>query len=158
VLMHFPGTPGELPRRWRYRDLMDHVCTFLRERADRARKLGVARSRIIIDPGIGFHKTDQHDLEVLRRLAEMKSLGYPIMLGSSNRGVLGWATGLPVGQRVEATAATVAYGAAQGAHIVRVHNVKEMARVVHTMAAIFSGRPSYVNDADPDWVLPQYRA
>lgn len=150
VLMHFPGEPGELPRRWRYRDLMDHICTFMRERAERAVQLGVARSRIIIDPGIGFHKTDQHDLEVLRRLSEMKSLGYPIMLGSSNRGFLGWATGLPVGQRVEATAATVAFGVAQGAHILRVHNVREMARVVHTMAAIMTGKPSHVPGTGPE--------
>ncbi|MCX6022386.1 MAG: dihydropteroate synthase [Chloroflexi bacterium] len=157
VLMHFPGEPGEKPRRFHYRDVMDHVCTFLRERADLARKAGVPRSHIIIDPGIGFHKTDAHDLEVLRRLSEMKSLGYPIMLGSSNRGVLGWATGLPLGERVEATAATVAFGIAQGAHILRVHNVKEMSRVVHTMAAIFTGRPSYVKHPHPDWVLPQYR-
>lgn len=142
VLMHFPGRPGEPPRRWRYHDLMDHICGFLRERADRARRAGVPRSKIIVDPGIGFHKTDAQDLEVLRRLSELRSLGYAIMLGTSNRGFLEYATGLGVGERVEATAATVAYGITQGAHIVRVHNVKEMARVVHMMAATLTGRPS----------------
>lgn len=142
VLMHFPGRPGELPRRWRYHDVVDHVCTFLRARADRALAAGVPRSRIIVDPGFGFHKTDAQDLEVLRRLPELRSLGYAIMLGTSNRGFLEYATGLGVGERVEATAATVAYGIAQGAHIVRVHNVKEMARVVHMMAATLTGKPS----------------
>ncbi|MBI4499498.1 MAG: dihydropteroate synthase [Chloroflexi bacterium] len=154
VLMHFPGRPGELPRRWRYHDLMAHMASFLWERADRARRAGVLRSRIIIDPGIGFHKTDAHDLEVLRRLPELKSLGYAIMLGTSNRGFLGWATGLPVGERVEATAATVAYGIAQGAHIVRVHNVKELARIVHMMAAVLTGRPSSAPNTDRAPALP----
>lgn len=142
VLMHFPGMPRETPREWRYRDLMGEVCAFLTERAEQAVAAGVPKEKIILDPGIGFHKTDAHDLEVMRRLPEMVSLGFPIMLGTSHRGFIGYATGLPLGQRLEATLATVAFGVAQGAHIIRVHNVKEAARVVHMMAAMMIGRPS----------------
>lgn len=140
VLMHFRGEPREKPRAFRYRSLMGEVCAFLKERADLAQSLGVPQGKIIVDPGIGFSKTDRHDLEVMRHLPELKSLGFPIMLGTSHRGFIGYALGLPVGERLEATAATVAYGVAQGANILRVHDVRYMRRVARMMDAMLSGR------------------
>lgn len=112
-----------------YRNLMDDLIDSLGESVDRALRAGVKWENIIVDPGIGFGKTWQHNLEVLARLAELKSLGRPILLGTSRKSTIGRVLDLPVQDRLEGTAATVALGIAHGADIVRVHDVKEMVRV-----------------------------
>ncbi|MBI4300499.1 MAG: dihydropteroate synthase [Chloroflexi bacterium] len=122
-----------------YADLVDDVKTSLRQSLERALAAGVSWEKLIIDPGIGFGKTAQHNLELLRRLAELRELGRPILLGTSRKSTVGAVLGLPVDQRVEGTAATVAIGIANGADIVRVHDVAAMARVCRMSDAIVRG-------------------
>lgn len=101
-----------------------------------ARKAGVPEEHIIIDPGIGFGKTWQQDIEIIRRLAELKVLGKPILLGTSRKSLIKMVLNLPASDRVEGTAATVAIGIANGADIIRVHDVPEMVRVCRMADAI----------------------
>jgi len=101
---------------------------------------GVDRANIIMDPGVGFGKTVEQNLEVVRRLPELRALGRPILLGTSRKSFIGHVLGLPVTERLEGTAATVAIGIANGADIVRVHDVKGMVRVVRMSDAVVRGR------------------
>jgi dihydropteroate synthase len=110
-------------------DLMEEIKRFLRESARLAVAAGVPRERVIIDPGIGFGKTAEHNWVVMRRLAELKELGLPILMGTSRKSFIGKLLDLPVGERVEGTAATVAASVLRGADIVRVHDVEAMTRV-----------------------------
>lgn len=122
-----------------YRDMMVEIAGFLRQSIEIARQAGIPREHIIIDPGIGFAKTYEQNLEVLRRLKELTVLGCPILLGTSRKSVIGNTLHLPVNERVEGTGATVALGIACGADIVRVHDVKEMVRVARMADAIVRG-------------------
>ena len=132
VLMHNQTTTE-------YLDLVPDVTDSLKRAAEQAMKAGVLSERIILDPGIGFGKTADQNLEVLRRLGELKALGYPLLVGTSRKSTIGLVLDLPVNERVEGTAATVALSIAGGADIVRVHDVKEMARVVRMSDAIVRG-------------------
>ncbi len=122
-----------------YDDVLQEVISSLKRSIDAARKAGVAEENIIIDPGIGFGKTWQQDIEIIRRLPELKMLGKPILIGTSRKSLIKMVLNLPASQRVEGTAATVAIGIAHGADIVRVHDVKEMARVCKMADAIVRG-------------------
>ncbi|MDI6831543.1 MAG: dihydropteroate synthase [Actinomycetota bacterium] len=135
-LMHMRGMPKDMQVDPRYDDVVGEIAAFLRERAQAAVEAGVDPSTILVDPGIGFGKTLEHNLEILRRLGEFRSLGYPILLGTSRKSFIGRILDLPEDQRVEGTAASVALGIAGGADIVRVHDVREMARVVRVTDAI----------------------
>ncbi len=119
-----------------YRNLMGEVIGSLRQSVKLTEDAGVRPEQIIIDPGIGFGKNTEQNLEVLRRLGELRSLGKPILLGTSRKSVIGNTLNLPVDQRLEGTAATTAWGIAHGAEIVRVHDVKEMSRVTRMLDAI----------------------
>ncbi|MBF7082761.1 dihydropteroate synthase [Desulfallas sp. Bu1-1] len=119
-----------------YRDLMGDMVQFFRESIDMAIRAGVARENIIIDPGIGFGKTVEQNLEALRRLRELDCLGLPVLLGTSRKSLIGKTLDLPPDQRVEGTGATVALGIANGVDIVRVHDVKEMVRVARMTDAV----------------------
>ena len=119
-----------------YEDLMTEVTSSLRQSLELALKLGVARENIILDPGIGFGKTWQQDLEILRRLEEVKGLGRPVLIGPSRKSFIGLVLNLSVNERVEGTAATVAIGIANGADIVRVHDVQQMVRVCRMSDAV----------------------
>jgi dihydropteroate synthase len=110
-------------------DLMTEIKRFLRESARLAMAAGVPRERVIIDPGIGFGKTADQNWVVMRRLDELKELGFPILVGTSRKSFIGKVLDLPVGERVEGTAATVAAAVLRGADIVRVHDVEAMTRV-----------------------------
>jgi dihydropteroate synthase len=123
-----------------YGDIVPAVLDSLKWGIDRATEAGVARENIIIDPGIGFGKTLEGNLEVLRRLGDLKQLNRPILLGTSRKSMIGLVLELPAGQRVEGTAATVAIGIANGADIVRVHDVMQMKRVVRMADAVVRGR------------------
>jgi dihydropteroate synthase len=103
---------------------------------DLALKAGVQESRILLDPGVGFGKTREHNLELINRLEDIRDLGYPVLLGPSRKSFIGFTLDLPPDQRVEGTAATVAIGIARGADIIRVHDVKQMARVAKMTDAI----------------------
>ena len=119
-----------------YQDVMTEVITSLRNSITAAQKSGVPNENIIIDPGIGFGKTWQQDIEIIRRLRELKVLGLPILVGTSRKSLIKMVLSLPADQRVEGTAATVAVSIANGADIVRVHDVKQMARVCKMTDAI----------------------
>jgi len=110
-------------------DLMAEIKRFLRESARLAVEAGVPREKVIIDPGIGFGKTADQNWVVMRRLEELKELGLPILIGTSRKSFIGKLLDLPVGERVEGTAATVAAAVLRGADIVRVHDVEAMTRV-----------------------------
>lgn len=120
-------------------DVVNEIIKVLRCLADAAVAAGVARENIILDPGMGFGKTAQHNLEILRRLDEFQALGRPLLIGMSRKSTIGLVLGLPREERVEGTAATVALSIAKGADIVRVHDVKEMVRVARMSDAIVRG-------------------
>ncbi|OPX84465.1 MAG: Dihydropteroate synthase [Pelotomaculum sp. PtaB.Bin104] len=122
-----------------YCDLIGDLTEYFQNSIQVALAAGVARKNIIIDPGIGFGKTADQNLEILRRLKELGCLGLPVLIGTSRKSTIGKVLGLPVDQRVEGTAATVAVGIAKGADIVRVHDVKEMVRVARMADAIVRG-------------------
>lgn len=119
-----------------YKELMGDIINSLREGIDLALKAGIKEENIIIDPGIGFGKTAEQNLEVIRRMKELEVLGRPILLGPSRKSFIGKALDLPVEERFEGTAAAVAIGIANGADIVRVHDVKGMVRVARMADAI----------------------
>jgi dihydropteroate synthase len=133
-------------------DIMPAVISDLKRAIRQAMRAGVPRDNIVVDPGIGFGKTQAQNLEILRRLEELQVLGRPVLLGSSRKSFIGWVLDLapeqrtntiafvpPGDQRVEGTAATIAIGIAKGADIVRVHDVKVMARVCRMSDAIVRG-------------------
>ena len=133
------GVPAILmhnQREAQYDDLVPDVIAGLRRIATIARAAGIAEHNVIIDPGIGFGKTADHNLELLRRLPELRELGYPLLLGVSRKSTIGRVLGLPVEDRMEGTAAAVAMTIAGGADIVRVHDVREMVRVARMTDAI----------------------
>ena len=132
VLMHNQGHT-------RYDDLVPDVIGELRRMTDATLEAGVSLENIILDPGMGFGKTAEHNLEILRRLDEFQALGRPLLVGMSRKATIGRVLGLPVDERVEGTAATVALSIAKGADIVRVHDVKEMVRVARMSDAIVRG-------------------
>jgi dihydropteroate synthase len=122
-----------------YEDVMAEVTASLKWSIETAMNAGVPRENIIIDPGIGFGKTWQQDIELVRRLAELKALDQPILLGTSRKSLIKMVLNLPASERVEGTAATVAIGIANGADIVRVHDVRQMVRVCRMTDAIVRG-------------------
>ena len=127
----------------RYADLVPEIVQGLRDSVNHALESGVAESNLIVDPGIGFGKTADQNLQVLKKLDRLKTLGYPLLVGTSRKSTLGLLLDLPPEQRMEATAATVALAIAGGADIVRVHDVKEMARVCRVSDAVVRGwRPA----------------
>jgi len=134
VLMHMRGEPRTMQRRPFALDVMKDVTRGLRESVARARKAGVEKSRIILDPGIGFGKSYGQNYELIEKLAQLAALGYPLLVGSSRKGFLGATLAragkrLPLEERIWGTAATVTACILGGAHIVRVHDVAEMVQV-----------------------------
>ncbi len=151
ILMHNRSNPASVEVRNRlgnayigstYENLMEDVKSELLLSVQLAKKAGIEETRIILDPGIGFGKTREHNLELINRLDEIRALGYPVLLGPSRKSFIGFTLDLPADQRVEGTAATVAAGITRGADIIRVHDVKEMARVAKMTDAIV--RPSVI--------------
>ena len=122
-----------------YDQLLPAILESLAKSVEVATKAGVHRENIVLDPGIGFGKTPDQNLEVLSRLGEIKNLGFPLLVGTSRKSTIGFILDLPVDQRLEGTAATVALSVAGGADIVRVHDVKEMVRVCRMADAIVRG-------------------
>jgi dihydropteroate synthase len=134
ILMHIRGEPGTMQRGPFARDVMRNIFQGLRESVARARKAGVAKSQIVLDPGIGFGKSYSQNYELLQKLPQLAALGYPLLVGSSRKGFLGATlardgTPAPPEERIWGTAATVTASILGGAHIVRVHDVREMVQV-----------------------------
>jgi len=123
-----------------YVDLLEDVKTELLEAVALAQEAGIASERIILDPGIGFGKTVEQNLELLNRLDEICALGFPVLLGPSRKSFIGYTLDLPPDQRVEGTTATVAVGITRGADLIRVHDVDVMARVARMTDAIVRHR------------------
>ncbi len=145
ILMHNRSNPASVEVRAQlgnayigstYTSLMEEVKRELLASVELAKKAGIEESHIILDPGIGFGKTREHNLELINRLDEIRLLGYPVLLGPSRKSFIGFTLDLPADQRVEGTAAAVAVGIVRGADIIRVHDVKEMARVAKMTDAI----------------------
>ncbi len=124
--------------------VFDDIARVVAEDLSRATQEAIARGvpadRLIIDPGIGFGKTQPQNVELLARVRELRSLGFPLLVGTSRKSVLGYLLNLPAAQRLEATAATVTLAIERGADIVRVHDVKEMRRVCIVADAVVRGR------------------
>lgn len=129
VLMHNKPGGG-------YGDLIRDIASWLQESIGIARSAGIADDHVVIDPGIGFGKTREQNLEIIRRLPELRALGYPLLIGPSRKSFIGKTLDLPVDERLEGTAASVALGIAGGADIVRVHDVKAMVRVARMADSI----------------------
>lgn len=136
VLMHIQGKPRTMQKNPRYKDLMSEIISYLQNSIELAIKSGVSKEKIIVDPGFGFGKTVEYNLEILRRLRELKGLGCPIMIGTSRKSTIGKVLNLPPDRRIEGTAATVAVAVMNGADIVRVHDVAQMAKTVKMCDAI----------------------
>ncbi len=137
VLMHIQGTPATMQIEPKYKNVVAEVLAFLLERAKRAEKFGIPKQRIFIDPGIGFGKTTEHNLLLLRDIDRFVDSGYRVCIGASRKAFIGKLTGKdePTG-RIFGTAATVALCAAAGVSIVRVHDVAEMVDVVRIINAV----------------------
>jgi dihydropteroate synthase len=137
ILMHMQGTPATMQAEPRYGDVVAEVRDFLVARAERAVALGVPKERVFIDPGIGFGKTLEHNLLLLRNLDKLVATGYRVLVGPSRKGFLGRITGREKPEdRVFGTAAVVAHCVTAGVSVVRVHDVPEMADVVRVTRAI----------------------
>jgi len=120
-------------------DIFRCIIKSLKKSVDMALTSGVPAENILLDPGIGFGKTLEQNLEIMRRLDELKCLGYPILLGTSRKSLIGKVLDLPVNERVEGTAATVTLGIAKGVDFIRVHDIKEMYRVAKMSDAMIRG-------------------
>ena len=145
ILMHNRSNPASVEVRNQlgnayigseYDNLIEDVKRELLASVELAEKAGVEETRIVLDPGVGFGKTREHNLELINRLGEICALGYPVLLGPSRKSFIGFTLDLPADQRIEGTAAAVAVGITRGADIIRVHDVKEMARVAKMTDAI----------------------
>lgn len=119
-----------------YTDFIPDMCNDLRETLDIAKKAGIRDERIILDPGVGFGKTYENNLEAVNKLETLHGLGYPILLGTSRKSMIGLALGLPSSERVEGTLVTTVFGVMKGAAFVRVHDIKENARAIKMAEAI----------------------
>ena len=144
VLMHLRGNFRDMHRDPHYEDVLTEVRDELRDRLEESRKAGIDAGQIIVDPGLGFAKSPGHSLEVLRRLPELAELDRPLLVGPSRKSFIGRALqssdgeDLPVGERLLGTAAAVAACVLAGAHVVRVHDVREMVQVARVCDAILA--------------------
>jgi dihydropteroate synthase len=135
--MHKKGTPKDMQINPKYNSVVDEIKHFFEDKIKLATDSGIQSDRIIIDPGIGFGKTVEHNLEIIRRLKEFKDLRKPILIGTSRKSFIGKVLHLDSpSDRIEGTSATVALSIANGADIIRVHDIKEMMRVARMADAI----------------------
>jgi dihydropteroate synthase len=141
-LMHMLGEPRTMQEDPRYADVVDDVKAFLEERMAAAVAAGIAEERIQLDPGIGFGKTLEHNLELLRRLDELAAIGRPLVVGTSRKSFLGRITGRDVTERVHATVATTVIAFERGARVFRVHDVAATADALAVAAATFGRWPA----------------
>jgi dihydropteroate synthase len=138
VLMHMQGTPRTMQVNPTYDNVVEDVKSFLAERLEAAVAAGVAEERIWLDPGIGFGKTVGHNLELLRRLGELRSLGRPLVVGTSRKSFIGRIDGSEVTDRIGGTIASSILAVAEGAEVLRVHDVAEVRQAAALAAAILS--------------------
>jgi dihydropteroate synthase len=144
VLTHMQGTPGTMQINPTYDNVTIEVIHFLRQRLDSAKTAGIDSADVLLDPGIGFGKTVEHNLQLLRELNQIVAIGRPVVVGTSRKGFIGTITG-ETGARLMGTAATVAWAVAQGAAVMRVHDVDAMGAVVRMVQAIRLTKPETRN-------------
>lgn len=130
VIMHIKGTPKDMQDNPHYHNLMMEINAYFLERISFAKRSGINDNQIILDPGIGFGKTVEDNFTIIKELNTITGLGYPVLVGPSRKSFIGQTLNLPENERVEGTAAAVVASVINGARIVRVHDVKEMWRVV----------------------------
>lgn len=140
VIMHIRGTPKTMQNNIIYNNLLGEIFSYLKEGIKKAVNKGI--NQIIIDPGIGFGKNLDHNLEIFYRLKEFHELGYPLLVGPSKKTFIGKILNLPVNERMEGTAAAVSVSIMNGANIIRVHDVREMKRVASIVDAILKVQDS----------------
>lgn len=143
VIMHMQGTPGDMQRNPHYSDVVAEINAFFAKRIAWLEANGVVRSRIIVDPGIGFGKTLAHNLAILRNIPAFKQHGCPVLIGHSRKSFLGELLALPIAERDWPTAMIAAYVQRSGADIVRVHQVKMTQQALHLQSSL---------ENDPDCV------
>lgn len=136
VIMHMKGEPRTMQKNPRYKDVVDDILDFLEARVAAAEQGGVSPKKIMVDPGIGFGKTLEHNLEILARLREFKVLGKPIVVGVSRKSFIGKLTGAPVNERLAGSLAAAVLAAREGADIIRVHDVPETVEALKVAGAI----------------------
>jgi dihydropteroate synthase len=136
VLMHMRGEPRTMQEDPRYDDVVAEVKAFLAERLQAATAAGIAEERVWLDPGIGFGKTAAHNMELLRRLGELRELGRPLVIGTSRKSFIGKVDGSAAGERLGGTIASSVLAAAEGAEVLRVHDVAEVRQALTVAAAI----------------------
>lgn len=134
ILMHMKGKPKDMQTNPLYSDLIGEITAFLRERISYCQSKGI--EKLIVDPGIGFGKQYHHNLTILKRLSELRSLGKPILVGTSRKSFIGHVLDLPVGERLEGTLATIAVAILNGANIIRVHDVRPAIRVARMVDSL----------------------
>lgn len=135
-LMHMQGKPSTMQARPHYQNVRRDVTSFLMDRVRILEEAGVAPSKILLDPGFGFGKTLAHNLELLKSLAQMRVLGYPLLVGLSRKSMLGEITGREVSERLPASLAVATIAAMQGAAIIRVHDVRETVDAIRVVSAL----------------------
>ena len=140
ILMHIKGTPGNMQNNPFYGDLISEILDFLRDAIKRSVTAGIKKNMIIIDPGIGFGKSFDDNLKIIKGLLQFKSLESPILMGTSNKAFIGHILDKETGERDTGTMATIAAGVMNGAHIVRVHNVKKAVETVKIIDAVKRGQ------------------
>lgn len=136
ILMHMKGTPLTMQQNPQYEDLMDEIIQFLKDRIDSAISAGIKEENLLIDPGIGFGKRVEDNLTIIRELKKLHILGKPLVLGPSRKSFIGKILNLPPEERLCGTAASVTVAIVNGAHILRVHDVREMRQVMKVTDAI----------------------
>jgi dihydropteroate synthase len=136
VLMHMRGEPATMQQLTDYEDVVGEVRDYLAQRVEAAVGAGIGREFLCVDPGLGFAKTEEQSLRLIRETDALLSIGRPVLVGPSRKSFIGWALDLPVEERLEGTLAAVALAVSKGAHIVRVHDVRAAARAVRVTDAI----------------------
>jgi dihydropteroate synthase len=136
VLMHMPGNPRTMQAEAQYEDVVDEVRAFLAGRVEAATAAGIAEGRIWLDPGIGFGKTVEYNLELLSRLGELRDLGRPLVIGASRKSFIGKIDGSAVDDRVGGSIAAATLAAAEGADVLRIHDVAETAQALRVAEAV----------------------
>jgi dihydropteroate synthase len=136
-LMHMQGEPRTMQENPHYDDVVADVCAFLSERLRTAQAQGIPANRLVIDPGFGFGKTLEHNIELLRGLKKLRTLGAPMLVGLSRKSMIGKALGIPVDQRLHASVALAIMAVQEGARIVRVHDVGPTVQALRMWAAVY---------------------
>lgn len=136
IIMHMKGTPENMQKNPEYGDVVDEIYNYLYDRTNKALETGISEDRIIVDPGIGFGKTLRHNLIILDKLSEFKSLGYPVLVGTSRKSFIGNILDLPEQERLEGSLAAAVCSVINGVNILRVHDVKETIRAIKIAMSI----------------------